>query len=102
MLYFALARVGREQADLTGQRLKELGYPYTTVINSTMSRAKETADVVCKHLPHVPREECDLIREGAPIPPEAPRGALEARGQGKVNIDSYQELSPTLEVRFLF
>ena len=39
-----------------------------------MTRAKETADIIHKQLPELPREESDLLREGAPIPPEPPVG----------------------------
>ena len=65
---------GREQAELTGLRLKELSFPYTLVVNSSMARAIETADIITKSLPNVPREQCDMLREGAPIPPEPPVG----------------------------
>lgn len=70
-----LTALGREQAEMTGERLVELGHPYTTLINSTMSRARETADIVAMQLPpDLPRAECELLREGAPIPPEPPVG----------------------------
>ncbi len=67
---------GREQAEMTGKRLKEFTemYKYTKLINSTMTRAAETADLIAKHLPDVPRQSCDLLQEGAPIPPEPPIG----------------------------
>ena len=65
---------GRLQADLTGRRLKALGNKYTVLINSTMLRAKETADIIAQYLPDVNRESCDLLREGAPYPPEPPIG----------------------------
>ena len=65
---------GKEQAYLTGLRLVALNYPYTKLISSTMTRAKETADIIHKQLPELPREESDLLREGAPIPPEPPVG----------------------------
>ncbi len=71
---FILIISGREQADLTGLRLKELSFPYSLMVNSSMVRAKETADIIAKSLPDVPREECDMLREGAPIPPEPPIG----------------------------
>lgn len=35
-----------------------------------MTRAVETADVVAQYLPNVPRSSDDLLREGAPYPPE--------------------------------
>ena len=71
LFYFA----GREQAEMTGKRLKELNYPYTVMVNSTMTRATETANILAEHLPKVPRKSCDLLREGAPYPPEPPLGS---------------------------
>jgi hypothetical protein len=41
-----------------------------------MTRARETADIIHKVLPDIPREETDILREGAPIPPEPPLGTL--------------------------
>ena len=55
-------------------RLKELDHPYSIMYNSSMARAKETSDIIAEYLPNVPRSECDLLREGAPIPPEPPVG----------------------------
>ncbi|XP_045173415.2 serine/threonine-protein phosphatase PGAM5, mitochondrial-like isoform X2 [Mercenaria mercenaria] len=69
-----LTDLGREQAYLTGARLVDMNYPWSKLISSTMTRAKETADIIHKQLPDLPREECDLLREGAPIPPEPPSG----------------------------
>jgi serine/threonine-protein phosphatase PGAM5 len=37
-----------------------------------MSRARETAQIIAASLPGIPMESTDLIREGAPIPPEPP------------------------------
>ncbi|XP_020894586.1 serine/threonine-protein phosphatase PGAM5, mitochondrial isoform X2 [Exaiptasia diaphana] len=67
-----LTELGRIQADITGQRLKDLNKPFTKIIVSDLVRAKETAEIIFKHLPDVPRESCSLLREGAPIPPEPP------------------------------
>ena len=40
-----------------------------------MSRAKETAQLILKHLPSdLPVEETPCLAEGAPIPPEPPVG----------------------------
>ena len=64
--------VCRMQADMTGQRLKDLNLKYTKLINSTMKRAVETADIISQHFPEVQREECCMLREGAPISPEPP------------------------------
>ncbi|KAL4223547.1 hypothetical protein ACF0H5_017018 [Mactra antiquata] len=69
-----LTVLGREQAAFTGARLADLNYPWTKLISSTMTRARETADIIHKSLPDLPREESDLLREGAPIPPEPPIG----------------------------
>ncbi|KAF5286584.1 hypothetical protein FQA39_LY16267 [Lamprigera yunnana] len=69
-----LTPLGRNQAEYTGKRLKELGYPYTSVIKSTMARAQETGDIIIASLNNIPIKNCNLIREGAPIPPEPPVG----------------------------
>jgi len=52
-----------------------MGYPFTTLVSSTMARAKETTDIIQKYIPDVPRVETDMLREGAPIPPEPPIGS---------------------------
>lgn len=69
-----LTKLGRTQAEYTGKRLREIGFPYTLMIKSTMARAQETANIIAKSLPEVPTKDCNLIREGAPIPPEPPIG----------------------------
>lgn len=63
---------GSEQGDLTGRRLLEINLPYTTLIHSTMQRARETTTAIRKHLSNVAVVETDLLREGAPWPPEPP------------------------------
>lgn len=65
-----LTELGRKQAAITGQRLKELGHDYTMLHYSTMPRATETADIIRESLVGVPAKSCDLMREGAPIRPE--------------------------------
>ncbi|KAL7058458.1 hypothetical protein AAHC03_016801 [Spirometra sp. Aus1] len=67
-----LTKLGREQTDYTGQRLKQLGLPYSRIIYSTMTRAVESTEEIIKHLPNVPAVPCDLLREGAPFPPQPP------------------------------
>ncbi|XP_077507555.1 serine/threonine-protein phosphatase Pgam5, mitochondrial-like [Amblyomma americanum] len=67
-----LTELGRKQADLTGQRLKQLKIPFTRLVHSTMTRATETAEIIHKHLEPLPKESCELIREGAPVPPDPP------------------------------
>ncbi|UYV76449.1 PGAM5 [Cordylochernes scorpioides] len=67
-----LTPLGREQCEKLGQRLQELGYPYERIVVSTLTRARETAFIVSKHLPGVQVESCQFIHEGAPIQPEPP------------------------------
>ncbi|KAG7276141.1 hypothetical protein CRUP_011817 [Coryphaenoides rupestris] len=67
-----LTALGREQAELTGQRLAALGLKYDTLVHSSMSRATETANIISKHLQGVELVSCDLLREGAPIEPVPP------------------------------
>lgn len=65
---------GKKQADCVGRRLKELDFNYTKLTYSTMTRAKETAEIILKYLPDIPTASDDLLREGSPIPPEPPSG----------------------------
>lgn len=44
---------GRQQAEWTGKRLKELDLPYTDMVKSTMTRAQETANIIASILPEV-------------------------------------------------
>ncbi|XP_069788664.1 serine/threonine-protein phosphatase PGAM5, mitochondrial isoform X2 [Narcine bancroftii] len=67
-----LTSLGREQAELTGQRLASLGLNYDILIHSSMTRAKETAAIIRKYLPGLEMMSCDLLREGAPIEPDPP------------------------------
>jgi serine/threonine-protein phosphatase PGAM5 len=61
---------GREQANATGRRLKELGMPYGAIIHSPLDRAVETAQIIHKHLSDVPVHVDDILQEGGPVPPE--------------------------------
>ncbi|XP_008334796.1 serine/threonine-protein phosphatase PGAM5, mitochondrial isoform X2 [Cynoglossus semilaevis] len=65
----SLTSLGREQAELTGERLAALGLKYDVLVHSSMTRATETAQIISKHLPGVELKSCDLLREGAPIEP---------------------------------
>lgn len=68
-----LTDLGREQAKFAGLRLKELGLPYTRLVQSTMTRAQETAQIISKELPSdLKIESCDFLREGAPVEPDPP------------------------------
>lgn len=61
---------GEKQALATGERLKELNFPYTSIICSTMTRATQTAKLIHKFLPEVPLKDCSMLEEGAPCIPE--------------------------------
>ncbi|XP_010128049.1 PREDICTED: serine/threonine-protein phosphatase PGAM5, mitochondrial [Chlamydotis macqueenii] len=67
-----LTALGREQAELTGQRLASLGLKFDQIIHSSMTRATETTEIISKHLPGVKKISTDLLREGAPIEPDPP------------------------------
>lgn len=70
-----LTEMGRKQAEFTGNRLKTLNIPWTKMIRSTMSRAQETGKIISMSLPEtLAVENCSLLEEGAPIPPEPPIG----------------------------
>lgn len=72
-----LTELGREQADLTGRRLKDLmsKFKFTKLIHSDVVRAIETANIIRTHLPQdLPVSVDPLLAEGAPIPPEPPVG----------------------------
>lgn len=72
-----LTALGRKQADLTGERIKEMiqgidplfkAMPVATLFVSNMTRAKETAEIIANHLPdYVERADPDpLLNEGIP------------------------------------
>ncbi|XP_063820777.1 serine/threonine-protein phosphatase PGAM5, mitochondrial isoform X2 [Pseudophryne corroboree] len=67
-----LTNLGREQAELTGQRLASLGLKYSQIVHSSMTRARETTDIISRYLPGVTKSSSDLLREGAPIRPDPP------------------------------
>jgi len=64
-----LTEVGKQQAQITGERLKDTGIKFDRVVVSTMTRAQETANLICQSLPVLPHEDCSALREGAPWPP---------------------------------
>ncbi len=59
---------------MTGKRLAELNLPLTYLVCSTMSRARETANLIKQHLPAslVVKPDDAILAEGAPYPPEPP------------------------------
>jgi len=67
-----LTAKGREQAAMTGRRLREMSLPYSSLTHSTMVRAIETAQIITSELfdQPIPIRSCPLLREGAPIRPE--------------------------------
>ena len=71
-----LTNLGREQAVLTGQRLKALGFDkkINKVVESSMARAKETNMLICRELDldesSVEIESSDLLKTGSPIEPD--------------------------------
>uniref|UniRef100_A0A7G3AY73 Serine/threonine-protein phosphatase PGAM5, mitochondrial n=1 Tax=Lutzomyia longipalpis TaxID=7200 RepID=A0A7G3AY73_LUTLO len=69
-----LTEIGRKQAAFTGDRLKLLQINWDKMIKSTLLRAQETGSIISTSLPQVPVENCSLLEEGAPIPPEPPIG----------------------------
>lgn len=67
-----LTELGRAQAKLTGERLRDLKIPIDDVVVSTMTRAQETAQLVLEQLPlkeSIKVTNDGLIAEGAPIEP---------------------------------
>ena len=74
-IVFKTSISGREQAKLTGSRLKDLELPYSVLISSTMTRAVETAQLIHQFMPDLKHVTDDCLREGAPIPPEPPIGS---------------------------
>jgi len=65
-----LTQLGREQASVTGDRLKALNIKFSRMTVSTMVRARETGNIISEKIPDIPQEHCSLLREGAPYPPE--------------------------------
>ena len=58
------------QAQQTGERLKNLNLKYTKLVCSNLIRAVETADIISSYLPGVPRQTCQMLREGSPVEPD--------------------------------
>lgn len=66
-----LSPMGKEQASFTGERLKSLTIPWDLMIQSTMTRAQQTGEIIAKGIgQNMQIEHCSLIEEGAPIPPQ--------------------------------
>ncbi|NP_001161683.1 phosphoglycerate mutase family member 5 [Acyrthosiphon pisum] len=68
-----LTELGRKQALFTGERLSILDFPWTTITQSTLTRAMETCSIIQTQLPaNIPLTSSDLLTEGAPIQPDPP------------------------------
>ncbi|CAI9617270.1 unnamed protein product [Staurois parvus] len=89
-----LTALGREQANLAGQRLASLGYTYNAMTYSTLQRARETSEIISQHLDGVQRTGSDLLREGAPIRPDPPSK------HWKPDVVQYLEDGPRIESAF--
>lgn len=88
-----LTNLGRQQAEATGKRLKELGFPYTLLVHSTMTRAQETAKIIEKSLKNI-KVRCDpILNEGSPIQPEPPSS------NWKPEVNYYRD-GPRIEAAF--
>lgn len=68
----SLTELGTEQAQATGKRIADLNLPLSYVVSSTMTRAKETADIIRGSLPADVQSQANdsILCEGAPFPPE--------------------------------
>lgn len=73
-----LTTLGRKQAECTGKRLANIGVRFSNFTASTMTRAKETGEIIFEHLKDTPThsidgieklefEKSDMLREGYPI-----------------------------------
>ncbi|XP_015431946.1 PREDICTED: serine/threonine-protein phosphatase Pgam5, mitochondrial-like [Dufourea novaeangliae] len=88
-----LTELGRKQAETTGKRLQELGFPYSLIVRSTMTRAQETSKIIEERLKNVAVKDDSFLTEGAPIPPEPPIG------HWKSEIHFYED-GPRIEAAF--
>jgi len=110
-----LTQLGREQLKYTGKRLKEVGFDYSSVVSSTMTRAKESANIILEQLGtenddgrKEMRQDKDLgpsrvslsfatdklLEEGAPLPPEPPLDFWQPKA------DQFRNDGPRIEKAF--
>ncbi|HKI78648.1 MAG TPA: histidine phosphatase family protein [Ignavibacteriaceae bacterium] len=61
-----LTPLGIAQARLVSARLKAMNTKFNSLISSTMTRARETAEVINRDFPEMKLEQSDLIRECTP------------------------------------
>uniref|UniRef100_A0A8C5M7R1 Serine/threonine-protein phosphatase PGAM5, mitochondrial n=1 Tax=Leptobrachium leishanense TaxID=445787 RepID=A0A8C5M7R1_9ANUR len=64
-----LTEKGREQAKLTGKRLKSLDLQFKSIVYSSLTRTTETAEIISRRLPDVGNTPSSLLHEGHPIRP---------------------------------
>lgn len=72
-----LSQLGREQADRLGRRLRTV--PFSALHHSPAARAAQTAEIVARHLPQVPRHACGLIADRTPVPSHGQRDQYPGR-----------------------
>ncbi|MEV1290267.1 histidine phosphatase family protein [Micromonospora sp. NPDC049679] len=63
-----LSEVGRQQATLLGERLRDV--PLSAIHHGPLPRARETADLVAACAPHVPTYSSDLLGDYLPAIPD--------------------------------
>lgn len=61
-----LTPLGIAQARLVSERLKSMNINFSSLVSSTMSRARQTAEVISQDFPKLKLEQSDLIRECTP------------------------------------
>ena len=65
-----MTTAGKQQANLTGIRLKEWNISFNRIIHSDAIRAAQTADIIKQHLKDVQVISDPVITEGGPVPPK--------------------------------
>jgi serine/threonine-protein phosphatase PGAM5 len=61
-----LTPLGIAQARLVSERLKSMNINFDSLVSSTMTRAKQTAEIINQDFPELELEKSDLIRECTP------------------------------------
>jgi serine/threonine-protein phosphatase PGAM5 len=61
-----LTPLGIAQARLVSTRLKSMNINFNSLVSSTMTRARQTAEVIRQDFPELKHEQSDLIRECTP------------------------------------
>jgi len=100
-----LTQLGREQLQMTGQRLKAMTtdgkISYDKIHVSTMTRALESAAIIGAELMGVPAGTGDaLLCEGAPYPPEPPHWPVSDKGKNASKLRYAFLDGPRIEAAF--